>query len=201
MPLFDQLAPTATALPPEAGYLVPAAYAAEVGPLLALHGFTSRKLGAEATIAGEAFRASAVTFGGKTSYEGRQTAELAGSWRPESRAFPQGSLFVPANQPGRRLLVTLLEPASKDSFVSWGLFNAAFEQKEYIEDYVLEPWAKDALAKDLQLAAEFQQRLADPAFAKDPDARLRFFAERHPAWDARFNLYPIGRTAQSPTIR
>jgi hypothetical protein len=45
------------------------------------------------------------------------------------------------------------------------------------------------------VAAEFAQRLAsDPAFAKDPQARLAFFAKRHSSYDERLNLYPVLRT-------
>ena len=39
----------------------------------------------------------------------------------------------------------------------------------------------------------FEEKLADPAFARDPAARLRFFYERHPAFDERYRLYPVLR--------
>ena len=38
------------------------------------------------------------------------------------------------------------------------------------------------------------ERPDDPAFAKDPRARLDFFYRRHPAWDAGYNRYPVLRT-------
>ena len=44
------------------------------------------------------------------------------------------------------------------------------------------------------LATEFKQKLAtDPAFARDPQARLDFFYKRHPSYDEQLNLYPILR--------
>jgi hypothetical protein len=93
--------------------------------------------------------------------------------------------------------MALLEPQAPDSLLAWGSFNNAFEQKEYMEDYVAEDVARAQLAADPQLAAEFQRRLAeDPAFAADPHARLAFFARRHASWDERFRLYPVLRVAQ-----
>jgi hypothetical protein len=55
------------------------------------------------------------------------------------------------------------------------------------------------LAADPAVAAEFNLRLAtDPAFAKDPQARLDFFYRRHASWDDRYNLYPVMRVEQAP---
>jgi hypothetical protein len=109
---------------------------------------------------------------------------------------PAGSLFVPIAQPGARILMTLLEPGSADALVTWGFFTAAFERKEYMEAYVAEDAAAEMLAKDPALKAAFDKRVAeDPAFAKSPSARLDFFYRRHPAFDERFNLYPVYRTA------
>jgi hypothetical protein len=52
---------------------------------------------------------------------------------------------------------------------------------------------------DPALAAAFRKKLADdPAFAKDPDARLDFFYRRSPSWDERLDLYPVMRTASAP---
>ncbi len=60
-------------------------------------------------------------------------------------------------------------------------------------------WRAQQLAADPALAAEFARKLQeDPEFAKDPDARLQFFARRHSSWDERFNLYPVLRTATVP---
>ena len=51
-----------------------------------------------------------------------------------------------------------------------------------------------AMAKDPALQKAFDERLADPAFAKSPEARLAFFHERSP-WYAtqRVGLYPVVR--------
>ena len=89
----------------------------------------------------------------------------------------------------------LFEPASTDSLLSWGFFNAHLEQKEYMEDYMMEQIAREQL-RDPAVKAAFELKLKDPAFAGDPDARLRFFYARHPSFDQHFNLYPVFRTAE-----
>ena len=54
--------------------------------------------------------------------------------------------------------------------------------------------ARQMLADDPQLRAEFEQRLAtDEAFRTDRAARLEFFYRRSPFWDPRLNHDPIVR--------
>jgi hypothetical protein len=199
VPLFDQVAPVVTVDAPRGGYVVPAAHAAFVAAKLALHGIESRVLAAAAPrLAVETFRATKVTLG-TTSVEGRTLATLEGSWTAETRHVPAGSLFVPIAQPNAWLLMTLLEPRGPDSLAGWGFFNVAFERREYMEDYVADAWAREAMAQDAELRQAFEQRLAEaPAFVRDPAARLDFFYRRHPAFDERFNLYPVYRTAAVP---
>jgi len=53
--------------------------------------------------------------------------------------------------------------------------------------------AREMLAKDAKLKAEFNKRLTDASFAADAAARLRFFYQRTPYFDQNFNRYPILR--------
>ena len=93
----------------------------------------------------------------------------------------------------------LLEPQAPDAIAAWGRLNAAFERKEYMEDYVAEEQAEAMLARDPALRAEFEKRLReDAAFAKSPQQRLEFFYRRHSAWDERYGLYPVLRLDQPP---
>ncbi|MBP7416121.1 MAG: hypothetical protein KA831_05675, partial [Pyrinomonadaceae bacterium] len=56
--------------------------------------------------------------------------------------------------------------------------------------------AKEMLAKDPKLKAEFETRLKDEAFAKNPRARLNFFYERSPYYlNQKLGIYPVGRIA------
>ena len=195
----DDLQPDLSVNAPQAGYLVPAAHAAWVGQKLQQHGIAFRVLPAALNrVTLETFRATKCTFDAQ-SLESHQLLKLQGAWRSETRDLGAGALFVPIAQAKARLVMALLEPQAPDSLAAWGRFNNAFEKKEYMEAYVAEDVAREQLAADPALAAEFKQKLADdPAFAKDPAARLEFFARRHSSWDERFNLYPVMRTAVVP---
>jgi hypothetical protein len=199
VPLRDRIQPRWSPRAPAAGYLVPAAFAGWVGAKLALHQIRFSRLDRDLpTLDSEAFRADSVKFA-PAPFEGRIGVELRGSWRPEKRAAGAGSLFVPIDQPRARLLMHLLEPIGPDSLVAWGYFHAAFEQKEYMEDYVAEEEARKMLGQDPKLRASFDAELArDPALARDPRRRLRFFYRRHPAWDERLDLYPVLRLSARP---
>ncbi|MBJ6761413.1 peptidase M14 [Myxococcaceae bacterium JPH2] len=199
VPYFDEVKPGLTVSLPAGGYLIPPAYAAWAAQKLTAHGLRFERLTKPLSPTDvEVFRATDVQFNAR-SFEGRQGAVLKGAWTRESRAIPAGTLYVPTAQKGVQLVAHILEPTGADSWAAWGLFNNAFEQKEYIEDYVVEPFARELLAKDARVKAEWEERLKDPAFAKDPRARLRFFAERHPAFDPAFRLYPVFRMSAAPT--
>jgi hypothetical protein len=179
---------------PLGGYVVPSAWAAEIGARLALHGLhfdTVRT--ASSGVRVEAFRATHAQFG-TTPFEGRTRVQLSGEWGRESHDIAAGSLFVPIAQAGARLLMHLLEPQAPDSFAAWGFFNTCFEQKEYMEPYVADQIARTLLAQTPGLQEEFSRRLEeDAAFAANPRARLEFFLRRHSSWDSRMNLYPVFR--------
>lgn len=195
LPLRDNIVPDLAVKAPAGGYLVPAAYAAQVAALLDVHGISYQRKNAPSVAQNvEVFRASSVELSAD-AVEGHQRATIKGGWTKESRDVPAGSLFVPITQPKSRLLMTILEPQASDSMAAWGMFNNAFEQKEYMEAYVAEDVAREQL-KDPAIAAEFAAKLAkDPEFAKSPFKRLEFFARRHSSWDDRYQLYPIYRTA------
>jgi hypothetical protein len=199
VPFWDTVVPKTTVRAPRAGYVVPAAHAEWMASRLSAHGIAFEQLPQPANDAAvETFRAETVVFS-KAPFEGRTTVELGGRWQPDTRLLPAGSLFVPLAQARARLVMTLLEPQSPDSFAAWGFFNVAFEAREYMEPYVADQVGREMLAKDPQVAAAFSERLAnDPKFAGDPAARLEFFHQRHPSWDERRNLYPVYRVDVSP---
>jgi murein tripeptide amidase MpaA len=195
VPLRDEVVDDLQVKAPGAGYVVPAAWAQLVAGKLALHGISYRKLdkalpGAQV----ETFRADKASFSAN-SFESHQRLTVQGAWKTEPRAIGKGALFVPIHQPKARLVMAIFEPQAPDSLLAWGVFNNAFERKEYMEEYVAEDVAREQMAKDPALAAEFRRKVdSDAAFAKNPHARLEFFARRHPSWDERLNLYPVMRT-------
>jgi len=199
VPLRDEIVPGNVVDAPRGGYIVPAAHAAMVADRLRVHGIafdTLRSPMPQAAV--EVFRADTAEFS-RASTEGHQRLATTGRWQPEARDVGAGALFVPIAQPKARLVMALLEPQGPDSLLQWGLFNNAFERKEYMEAYVAEAVARGMLAADPVLKAEFERRLReDKAFADDPSARLEFFHRRHSSWDERLNLYPVLRTDRVP---
>lgn len=195
LPLRDTIVPGITVIAPKAGYLVPAEYAAQVGAALRLHGIESRTLATpQANAEVESFIADR-KFAAAPS-EGYQCTTLTGNWKPASANLVAGALFVPIAQAKARLVMAILEPQAPDSIAAWGGFNNSFERKEYMESYVAEEQARLMLAKKIpRCRPEFDKKLKDdPEFAKNPMARLDFFARRHPAWDLGYNRYPVLRT-------
>ena len=196
LPLKQDVEPKLVTRLPKAGWAVPAPYAPRVKEVLDAHGFKSETLKASSSPYVEVFRAKTVTFR-PGPYEGRQQATVAGGWTREPQQLLPGSLFVPATQPGLWLLGNLLEPESPDSLTSWGFFNAVFEQKEFLEDYVAEAEARRMFAADKALQSEFDARFPSPD-AGTPAERLRFVHEHHPSWDTRMNLVPVFRLDVAP---
>lgn len=194
VPYKGTLVATLSVVAPKTGYLVPAGYAAPIAERLAAHGirFETRAAPCAPQVL-QTFRATEARLTPGT-FEGRTMLKVKGAWREEARAVPAGSLFIPIAQPLARVVVALMEPEAPDSFLSWGFFNAAFEQKEYAEPYVAEQMARELLAAQPVLMQEFTQQLAaDKAFAADPKARLDFFYRRHPSWDEQYQLVPVYR--------
>jgi len=190
--LLTEVVPAFKARVPKAGWVVMPGQAALVTQKLKIHGFRVEavtKARAQAPL--QAFRVTKSKFRLSPS-EGRHTVQAQGEWKDEPRDVPAGSIFIPAAQVNVGLLTQLLEPSAPDSLVSWGYFNAHFEQKEYLEDYVAEVVAREML-KNPKVLAEFNARLKDPEFAKSPELRLGFFTQRHATWDERMNLMPVFR--------
>ncbi|RMH94533.1 peptidase M14 [Lysobacter pythonis] len=202
VPLRNQVTPAIETTAPRAGYLVPVAWASYVEPTLKVHGIEYRRIDTPLPgIAVETFHAREAKFA-PNSVEGHQRIGLKGEWRADRRDLSTGALFVPITQPKARLVMQLLEPLAPDALVAWGAMNNAFEQKEYMEDYVAEAEARQMLANDPALKTEFERRLKDdPEFARSPEARLDFFYRRHPAYDRDLRRYPVLRTANEPVRR
>lgn len=114
---------------------------------------------------------------------------------PIELTLPAGSVIVPMNQRAANVAIQLLEPQASDSLLRWGYLDAIFEAKEFGEPRVLEKLAREMMAKDPKLKAEFEQKLHDdPAFAASSRARLNFFFVRSPWYTVqRVGAYPVLR--------
>lgn len=129
------------------------------------------------------------------SYEGRQRVQKFDMEDiTEERTYPAGSVIVPCNQRTARVIAHMFEPKAYDSFINWGFFNSIFEQKEYGESYVLETLAREMLAKNPALKAEFEKKLGEEKeFSADPEAILNWFYTRSDYRDKKLNMYPVGK--------
>jgi hypothetical protein len=197
-PFFDVPKVTFSCLLPEA-YIIPPEWEKLTDKLI-LHGTKVRYLNEPASCVVQSYKFSNATWQ-QRPYEGHHGVTFDCNQITETRLYPAGSAVVDMNQRTARVIAHFLEPKATDSFVGWGFMDAIFEQKEYSESYVMEVEARRLLADDSTLAAEFEKKkLAEPAFASDPDAILNWFYSKTPYWDQHVNIYPIGRLIDRKTI-
>jgi hypothetical protein len=191
IPMYDSVIVSKSIELP-AAYLIPSQWQ-EVIKRLKLHGVKIERLKNAVNLDVELYRFSNAKWQ-QNPYEGRHSVTYSVEKITERRAFPAGTALVRLNQRTARVAINALEPEAPDAFAAWGFFDAVFEQKEYTEDYVMEPMAKEMLSKDAALKEEFESRLkSDTAFAKSSFARLNFFYQHSPFWDKNVNLYPVAR--------
>ena len=188
VPFYEELKPTLVVTAPKEGYYIPASESWLVEKLV-VHDIKTHKIKRNIKDEFEVFRATKTTLS-HGSFEGHQTLVVEGKWQNEKTEIQSGSFFVPVKQPKARLLLQLLEPQAVDSYLAWGMFNRFFERKEYMENYVAEDVAIEML-KTPEIKKEFELKLKDETFAKDPEQRYHFFYQKHASWDKVFNRYPV----------
>lgn len=204
LPLNSGFKITASTTPPVA-YIIPRQWT-DVIKVLAEHQIKMERTTAPWTASVDTYHCSGMEWQG-APFEGRHpifAGENPGD-RPgkfghcdpvkETITYPAGSAVVRLNQRLSKVAIEWLEPQGPDSAMAWGFFDPIFEQKEYGEAYVVEKLARQMMAKDPKLKAEFEQKVeSDPKFEGDPEARLDFFYDRSPWGEAnRVGIYPVGR--------
>jgi hypothetical protein len=199
IPYFNQQVPIATVKIPEA-YIIPPEWDEVISKLL-LHGITFSRLDAAITLKTETYHFTKTEYG-KSSYEGRLQVTPTFETITEEREFPAGSVVVPTNQPSARLIAHMFEPASPDSYLQWGFFNAIFEMKEYFETYQMEEYARKMIAETPGTMAEFEKWKANnPEEAGNQWSELEWFFLRSPWADNKRNVYPVGRIVEVGEMR
>lgn len=196
VPILDVVQTSLSVTAPGA-YLLPAEYE-NLAEILRLHGVQLERLAKSQRVISETYVFDAPTWSARP-YETRHRIEkITHRTRIDTTEWPAGSFVVRLAQTSGKVAVHLLEPDGPDSFLSWGMFDGIFEQKEYFEAHVMERIAPVLLAGDPTLRADFERKLAsDSTFAANPRARLYYLYERSPWWDARQNVYPVGRVRES----
>ncbi len=196
---------SAVSVIPPAAYIIPAQWRSVID-VLATHGVAMQHLSADWTGSVERYQCKGMQwqqppFEGKHPlFAGEAAPPLAGKFGTCTAVqgnvtYPAGSVVVTLDQRLSKVAVHWLEPTGPDSAMAWGFFDAIFEQKEYGEPYVMEKVARQMLANDLLLKAEFESRLqSDARFAGSPEARLKFFYDHSPYYAANHvGEYPVGR--------
>ena len=179
------------------GYWVPAS-CDEVITRLKLHGIRIDILKEPREVTVEMYRITDHVFEDENHmlqpFEGH--IQVSGTTRSEThkQLFPAGSVYISTDQPLGDLVMILLEPASKDSYFSWGFFMSIFQRTEYIEAYIMEPMAKKMLEGSPALQKELEEKkAAEKSFANDQHAMLTWFYSKTKFYDERYLLYPVGR--------
>ncbi len=192
LPYFSKTRPVMTIQLPEA-YIIPAEWSTII-ERMEFHGIRLYRLKRDTTLEVTTYKFSNPKWQANP-YEGRHpltnfsTEEIR-----VKKTFMAGSALVDLSQPSARIIIHMLEPKGMGSLVSWGFFDAIFEQKEYGEHYVIEPMAEKYLKDDPKLKAEFEQKMkSDSVFAKSADQILNWFYMKSPYWDQSKDIYPIGR--------
>ena len=188
LPMRDTPRPSLIVTAPRLGYVLGPGPAAATLPVLRAHGIEVVPLAAVGLTITAATQYVVTRAALTDSFEGRTRPTLTGDWQA-AHALPAAGWWVRIDQPAARLVLHLLEPTAPDSFAAWGFFNAYLERKEYLEAYLTEEFARELL-RDPAVAAAYDAWKADPAHTS-PEARLRFFEERHPSWDARMGVLPV----------
>jgi len=108
--------------------------------------------------------------------------------------FYKNDYVVFVNQSSNRYIVETLEPKGMDSFFAWNFFDGILQQKEWFSSFSFEATAKEMLANDKNLKAEFdKKKQEDKEFFKSRDKQLYFLYKKSPYYEKTHNRYPIAR--------
>jgi hypothetical protein len=199
LPSFQNNIPSVLLKLPEA-YIIPAEWETVI-ERLSYHGIRMFKMPEAVTLDIQTYQFINPKWQ-LTPYEGRHSvANIEYLEINEKRTFPAGTVIVPMDQPSSRVIAQMLEPKGQGSLLYWGFFDAIFEQKEYVEEYVIEPMITKMLAENPELKKEFEEKKSkDPLFAKNPQMITNWFFMKTPYFDSRKNIYPIGKISDRKVL-
>jgi murein tripeptide amidase MpaA len=197
IPLYRETEAALTVREP-VGYLIPREWAL-CRDRLEIHGVRFRRFAKPWSDSVEVQRITAWSDSGPR-FEGHDPIEVRRvALERRVRSYRPGDLWVPLDQRSAMVAVHLFEAQAPDGLMYWNGFDTVFQQKEYAEDYVMEPIARKMMKDDPALAREFMAKLSsDSAFAKSPDQRVNFFFLRSPWNDPEQNLHPVARALHAP---
>ncbi len=199
IPFFNKMEADEQVNLPEA-YIVPAEWQTVI-ERIKLHGVAYHELKQPIKLKVHTYKFKNARWQEKP-YEGRHTVRFDMDNIEFERIYPPGSLLLDMNQRAAKVIANMLEPKAPDSFVFWGFFDAIFEQKEYIESYVLEEQARLMLATNPQVKKEYLSKMqSDSTFANNPRMIRQWFYEKSPYWDRFKDVYPVGRIEDRAVLK
>lgn len=112
----------------------------------------------------------------------------------EKLGFKKGDFLIKTQQSGVKFLLETLEPEAVDSYFNWNFFDAILQQKEYFSAYVFEDLAKELLAKNPKLKAEFDaKKITDEKFLDSAEAQLDWIYKNSEYYEKAHLQYPVYR--------
>lgn len=136
---------------------------------------------------------------GENPYEGHYLhGEVLIESRKDTVLLSKGTLCIPTVQPGRQWLVSVMEPATEDSFFAWNFFDSHLQRKEHFSPYVFEDKAAELLRTDPRLRSELEaKKRENKAFAENGYAQLEFIYSNSPYFEkTTLNRLPVFRSVE-----
>lgn len=173
-------------------FIVPVQYS-DVIERIKLQGIKYSILAKPETLEVSMYKLSDVEIQVKMPLQGRMRISAKTEIISKKEIFPKGSIRISTDQELGTLACLLLEPDATDSYFQWGFFTGVTERTEYFENYAMVPLSERMEKSSPKLKAEYLAKISsDEKFAKDSDAKLRWWYERSEYADERYMLYPIG---------
>lgn len=193
IPYYTHFKPTLSVDAPEA-YIISQAFP-EVIDRLHLNHIRMYRLAMDVEISLEEYFIVGYKDRGRGPYEGHYLhSQVELEKKTATRLLRKGDYVAYTNQPGKRFLVSVLEPQAPDSYFCWNFFDSCLNQKEYFSDYVFEDLAAEFLKANPEVKVALEERRkTDPDFAASARAQLDFVYQRSPWHEPTHQLYPVFR--------
>lgn len=192
IPVWEQNVPILKVTKP-LFYVVPV-NRAEIIERLKIHGIEMDILQNDSLIEVEKYELLDMKISGTAPFQSRMRYSATPLGFKTKVLFLKGSALINTQQSLGDLAALLLEPASTDSYFQWGFFADVMERTEYFEEYAMAPLADEMMKNRPDLKALFDEKCkVDADFAKNSDARLRWWYDRSEWADEKWLVYPVGR--------
>ncbi|MBS3796657.1 M14 family metallopeptidase [Pseudoalteromonas sp. BDTF-M6] len=173
---------------PKAFY-IPRQYA-ETLTVLSLQGVKLEAVSEPLTLALRQAQITSYEFA-KAPFEGRFRVTPELEYTQVNVRLDNNWVKVDTDQKLGLLATHILHPDAPDSLLQWGFFHTLFQRTEYVENYALAPYAAQLLASDEEIRVKFEQKLKDPSFAQDAEARRAWLYQQSPYYDQQYLNYPV----------